>query len=476
MAALHSATYLPVNGEGTALLPRGISAPVSRYERFRTTGRYGDMWAPQLSAILWKLDQGYLDDWADLVEFALCSDADLASLYVTRIARVSQAEFVVKPSKFGDQQFARLAAEFCNEQLARIEDFQRSQRHLLHAIFVGTAFGEMVWARDATTATNYVRHIEPLHTHRFRYDEKWQPRLYDAGQRKGSSLYGEALDPRRFIVHQHQEIAGYPSVSGVMRPAIWIWLLMRWAEKWYAMAVEKYGAPFVVATVAKNTPESVRNELQTALENFTADHAAVKEEGGAIEFFTSPLATAGDSMHSVYLTRKQQQLSKLILGASDIVDPGANGSQAAVGVRAGVATDPRMVVDGTAWSGTIESQYFKWMLALNTHKFGGVMPPVPTYEAKTAGDEVTVDQQDAATQSKGAVKDPNAGFKANEAAADSGVTLAITSGADSPKVPRRSSRGRQTAEAMTRTSSPAQMTLPTSLASATKLARALRGE
>lgn len=485
VAGLRPAQYLPQQPDETALRPRGLSAPISRYERFRVSGRFGDMWAPQLDAILWKLDRGYLDDWADLCEFALASDTTLASLYVTRISRVSQAEFVMKPSSRGDQTLAKLAAEFCDEQLARIGDWEKSQRHLLHAIFVGASFAEMEWARDGASKTNYIRRIHGLHTHRFRYDEKWIPRLYDQGQRTKTNIYGEVLDPRRYIVHEHQEIAGYPNVGGVFRPAAMMWMFSRWAMKWFIQGTEKFGAPFVVGTVVPNANAEVRQDALTQLENLVADHVALKEAGGDIEFKSTPLGTSSSSMYEQFLNRADAQLAKCILGSSDFTDPGQSGSQAAVAVRGGITVDPRMVIDSLGYSETIEKSVLTWLLALNVHKFGGIMPPVPEYLGKTASDEVKVDVQGMQAQEEAGGVSPNANVDsggapaAKKPATDApGATpkpLTASVGADSPKALSRSSSGRQTAERMTRTSSQQLTISQIGLPSATKLAEALRG-
>lgn len=388
--------------DGTApYVPRGLTAPVNRYERFRQTGRFGDLWAPQLSAILYKLDQGYLDDWADLVQYALATDGDLCSLYETRIDRVSQATWKVEPNEHGDQELARLAAEFCSEQIARIPRLNDAKRQLLHGNFVGCAFVEMEWERDGANNTYYVRSLQQRHTHRFRYDERWIPRLYDFGRRCTENSYGEVLDPRRWIVHRHQVIAGYPNVAGIMRPAIWTWLFSKWMNTWALQTAEKFGGPFVWATVPANTPPNTRDEILHSLEDLTATHVAVVEAGGTINFESVPMATAGQTLQTTMLDRYQATLSKLILGASDVVDQGDHGSQAAVGTRAGIATDPRMVNDGVSLGESISASLFYWLCALNLQKFGGVMPPVPSYVAKTASDEVKTDQQDLAEQNAG---------------------------------------------------------------------------
>ena len=110
-------------------------------------------------------------------EFAISTDAELTSLYDTRISRVAQADFVIKPNAFGNPHQAALAAEFINESLGRIEDLAKTFRELLHAIAVGVSVGENIWDRDRVNNTNYIERIEFRHGHRFRYDETWNLRL-----------------------------------------------------------------------------------------------------------------------------------------------------------------------------------------------------------------------------------------------------------------------------------------------------------
>lgn len=483
MSGLREAPRYP--DDGTApYVPRGLTAPVNRFERFRATGRFGDLWAPQLSAILYKLDQGYLDDWADLVEFAIGTDATLASLYETRIDRVTQASWQVKPSKLGDPAQAKLAAEFCDEQLRRIPHWNGVLKWLLHGLFVGFSAAEMEWDYDADTDTNYVRKVTGRHTHRFRYDERWIPRLYDFGQRRSSqNAYGEALDPRRWITFSFQCQAGYPNVAGLFRPAAWTWLFARWADKFLIQSVEKFGAPFVYAVVAQNTPPQVRDEIKQGLEDLTADHVAVIEQGGEIIFKETSISTSGaGSLHGSALDRYEARLGKLILGASDIADPGAHGSQAAVDTRGGMTADPRMVADGILLGESVASSLFYWLLQLNAHKFGGKVPPIPTYEAKTASDEVDTDAQDLAEQNAGALSSGGrmqvqVPESTPVATPEAPALTTVEASPPNPKAMSRSSSGRRKKtppKKMTRTVEPTSTTSQTSSRSQQILAAVLR--
>jgi phage gp29-like protein len=201
-------------------------------------------------------------------------------------------------------------------------------------------------------------------------------------------------------VHKHQAVAGYPTVAGLMRAGIWRWMFTRWADKGYARALDKHGVPFTYGKVPPNTPEATRRQVLEFLEDLHSEKAAVVEEGGEI-VFEAAAVISGTPMHQVYMDNARGSMSVLWLGSSDITQPGSNGSNAAVATRAGVTADPRMVAYGLGLGETVSDQLFYWALDLNRHLFGGRMPPVPTYEAKTATDEVQVDRQDLVEQEGG---------------------------------------------------------------------------
>jgi phage gp29-like protein len=468
----------------SSLVPSRLDGAIDRVERYRVPGRFGDLTAGQLSAILYKLDQGWLDDWADLCEFALCDDT-LMSLYASRSQRVLQATWKVKPNQFGDPRKAQLAAEFCNEQLGRLLNPHESMRYMLHALAVGLSCSALEWdSYRATTGqqTYYMRKTHFRHPHRFRYDDQWKPRLWDGGQylSTGTGFWGKVLDPRKWLVHQHYEIVGYPNVSGFMRGAIWVWMFRRWADKFGIMSLEKYGNPFLYAQVPPNTPRASREQIRQDLEDLSNDHAGVMDQGTTIMSLAG-MSGQSDSMHGAFMDRYEKRLARLILGTSDAADPGANGSNAAVATRTGSMTDPRMVSDGVAAGETWASTVFHWTLEFNRHRFGGELLPCPTFEAQTASDEVKTDKQDLAEQGglppnipggSGQTPPPPTASDGSGPPGNSNVSEAALA---RPKALSRSAQGRRTVKPKTRTRSPQTPTSPTSSASADQLALTLLG-
>ena len=380
-------------------------ARIDRYERWRTNTRWGDLKASTLTAVLNDAAIGNIADWIDLCEFAIGTDALLASLYDTRISRVAQADFIIAPNTIGNPRAASLAAEFVNEQLSRIEDLHQSLRDLLHAIAVGVAVCENEWEHDEQTHTNYVRRLHFRHSHRFRYDESWQLRLWDSGRRRGEgSTYGEALDPRLFTIHQYRLFASYPGIGGIMRMCAYPWVFGRWVGKMWVGGVEKHGSPLVYAKVQPNTPSNVRTQILEDLENLSSDHVGVIELPNELIVEAAAAAAGSHEAYRDYMTYRDAEITKAWLGASDIVDPGKHGSQSAVDTRASITTDPRMVTDGEALAASLQRTLFKQLIALNPGKFGCPVEqvPIPSMKLKTADDEVHRDPTDLAAEQQAA--------------------------------------------------------------------------
>jgi len=371
-------------------------ARVDRNERFRTNNRWGQLSTPTLSTVLQQAAKGDIADWADLCEFMIDTDELMTSLYTTRLTRVSQADYVVAPNEHGNPKLAELAAEFVNEQLGRIGNWQKARKEMLHAIAPGFSASQMHWLRDDARRLWYVSNIEHVHGHRFRYGMAWDLRLYDRGMRQGADGYGEVLKPGKWIIHTHQEQAGYPGIAGVMRACAYAWLFRRWVREWEVGHLETHGSPLLYGKVPHKTPDAVREQIIADLERLSTDQVGVME--GDVELIVDASAAAAKSYEAfqAFAIRSKEAITAAWLGIEDAVGPGASGSQAAVSVRAGVAMDPRMVSDGDGLATTLQGSLFKWLIHYNAHLLGAPADevPIPTFRLKTADDEVVRDRSD----------------------------------------------------------------------------------
>lgn len=440
---------------------------IDRYERWRTNNRWGDLGAQDLQAVLDKAAKGDVADWADLCEFAIGSDDEIVSLYGTRRDRIVQADYVVAPNEHGNPQVAQLAAEFCDEQIGRVRNWKRFLRDMFHAVAVGYSANELSWRRDGARRLWYTDRIEHRHGHRFRYGPQWDLRLYDHGHKPGSDSYGQTLRPDQWVVHSHQEQAGYPGIGGVMRSTVWRWMFRRWCDKFWIQYMERHGNPLMYAKVSPDTPKTVRNNMLEGLEDLANDGAAVIEEGGELVVEAAAQAAKGDEAHERYMRFAAASLGKAWLGTSDANESGPNGARAATETRVSATMDPRMVADGENMGATLHEQLFPLWLEKNAHLLGVPASdiPIPSYTFKTAEDEIKTDAGDLQDERE---KEGETSDKPIQVQPEKAPRLKppdsrqMTLGLPGPKAKPRKGRTKKTSQ----TSSPSQ----------SPLGRALRGE
>lgn len=378
-ASLHPLTLEHVSGAQQGRL--------TRFERWRGTGKFGDMTASRLQSIMDRADRGEVAEWCELCEHMIKTDPDVLDAYTTRLTRVVQADAeLCAADETPEAEKARALIEWA---IKRCENFEQAEKDMLHAVAAGFSALENAWAFDARANRYYVRTIDVRHGNRFIYDESYQLRINDHGQKHGegqAARFGEALDPRRWVVHQHREQPGYPGAYGCFRSIAWPWMFKRWADKYAIMALERFGAPFIDATVPGNTPAAVRERIREDLENMTTDHVAVHEEGVQIEMLAAGAAAGNDEAYLKYMAAKRAEIMRGVLGTDDATGAGESGSRAAVETRVSATMDPRMVADGSALNATLRGQWFRQLLDANVHEVGPGAP-APFRKYATAADE-----------------------------------------------------------------------------------------
>jgi len=122
----------------------------------------------------------------------------------------------------------------------------------------------------------------------------------------------------------------------------------------------------------------------------------VFEEGNEIVIEVAATTAGSHQGLQDFQAYNDASLARAILGVSDAVDPGKNGSQAAVGTRAGAAMDPRMVTDGMMIADGFQQTLFRQLIEMNPHRWPVPVSEVPTpiMRLRTADDEVRRDHSD----------------------------------------------------------------------------------
>ena len=92
-------TSLATKTEVTPIAIYKTQARIDQQERYNTGNIYGEMTPQALTAYLNDLDNGYLEDWIEICNYAQETDADLYSPIQTRIDRVIEAKYQIVPGK-----------------------------------------------------------------------------------------------------------------------------------------------------------------------------------------------------------------------------------------------------------------------------------------------------------------------------------------------------------------------------------------
>lgn len=357
-------------------------APISIYERNRKGHTFGELTPDQLVTILSDAKDGNIEQWIELCAYALQTDLHLQSLIETRKSRViGDGNFYLTPGKSVDpasQAMAKKAADFCEIVLNDIEEFNTTKMlSILDAIGHGVSCHELIWGRS--NGANVIKDIQWVHARRFRWDEDWNLRLYDYGSRMEDGQYGEELQPDCWLVHNCRFTGSYPGEAGILRSCIWPWLFKMWVNRYHIHATERYGQPFITASVPSGSETSVRNNVLSKLEQLSYDTVGVFEEGTQIVFEGGPSKANNGEMFEKYLDRADRNQTKAVLGATDIVDPGIHGSQSAVETRTEATLDPRTLVDRSQVASRIQKQILGPLIRLNLHLWNGAIPPEPKF-------------------------------------------------------------------------------------------------
>jgi hypothetical protein len=347
--------------------------PTSR-DRRPLSANLANLSPESLSSILRNAELGNMQQWADLCDRMVEMDAEIRADYETRCAAISGARWQIEPGHCGDPVRDAHAAEgaaFLETVIENCRDFDQASQDLLDGIGKGYSASQLDWTWDSGSFV--VRGFEWIHQRRFKYASDFSLRLVDDGVSLSSE--GEELNPDLWIVHAPRSVAGYPTRTGVMRACAWPYLFKRWCQQFWVQGAESFAWPFLWAKVPRGADAAVRAKALDGLEQLSADHRAVMEEGGAYELLETTVKDGG--------TWKQlseslnAEIAKAILGMTDLSGPGKVGAYGAVKARHGATVIARIALDERQLAATFRDQFAERHMRFNAHRWGGVVPPTP---------------------------------------------------------------------------------------------------
>lgn len=349
--------------------------------------RYAAVQPEQLAQIQLGLERGELRDWADLCDRMLRRDPDILATYESRLSVISGAELIVEEGvPTGDPQRDALlgaGAAFTDAWLRSLP-VSRYAHESLDGIGKGLGVHEVIWS--PTSIGLVPVGLEWLHLRRFCYGPDWRPRICDMGTAYDSR--GFELEPDRFVVHEPRALPGYPA-GGVLRAVMWLFLIKSWALQFWISGAESFAWPLRIATVRRGGDDAARARAKQFLEDLSADHAAVLDEGTAFELKETTVKDG--NVWANLVAECNREIAKALLGMTDLAEPTRVGAYAAVETRKGATVDARVLKDERALAMTWERDLVEPALRLNADLWGGIVPPTPRLRWSIAASRSALD-------------------------------------------------------------------------------------
>ena len=212
----------------------------------------------------------------------------------------------------GNMRRDRVAAEALEEQLKALP-FDAICRQLLHGVWYGYAVAEAIWKTDGARVG--IADITVRSPDRFRWEADMSLLL-----RTEAAPQGAAVPDAKFIVLARPgEHGDLPHGPGLARWCYWPVWLKRNGLKFWAVALERFGAPTIKGKYSK-AAESEREALLQIVQDLVLGLGAVIPEGTDVELLESARRAGGD--YEQFIAYLDRSITTTILGQSSTTDQG----------------------------------------------------------------------------------------------------------------------------------------------------------
>lgn len=283
----------------------------------------------RLKAIFDAANQG------DIESLCLCGreimerNWDIIGAMEQRSGALTGVEYDVQPGggSPADAEAAKRFEETLREcgELNGLDTFHDLVVHLTFAAVMPFTVSEIVWGEGGN-----LEGFSALEPHYFTLRESFVPRLicdeYPSGmpEEKARNL---------FVIHQFRRKPD-PVRAGKIRVLAWLHCLQNWPLKDLLSFIERFGMPFVVATVDKKTWDDEREVLHHLIRNFGPNGGGVFSQGTQLQLLNAA-NTGSDNVYFKALEFTHNAIYTLLVGqlASSSDSSGMSNGDAQSGVR-----------------------------------------------------------------------------------------------------------------------------------------------
>ncbi|MBW7863085.1 MAG: DUF935 family protein [Candidatus Hydrogenedentes bacterium] len=249
----------------------------------------------------------------------LLRDDQVQATFSQRRLAVVRKPWSVEPG--GGRRNDKRAAELVRNTLETLP-WDDITDQMLYARFFGFAVAEILWAAGPDGIS--VRDIRVRDRARFAFAPDGALRMFTM-----SAPHGEALPDRKFWVasvgaSHHDE----PYGRGLANALYWPVWFKRNGAKFWAVHLEKFGAPTPLGKFPKGTGEIERQRLLQALQAMQTDAGVIIPEGMTVELIEA--TRSGNAGHHEWMQYWDGAIAKTVLGQTMTTDNGSSLAQAQV--------------------------------------------------------------------------------------------------------------------------------------------------
>ncbi|HBS41164.1 MAG TPA: hypothetical protein DEA26_00685 [Oceanospirillales bacterium] len=195
-----------------------------------------------------------------------------------------------------------------------------------------------------------------------------------------SMIEGEELSERKFLLPRNE--ATYQNPWGVADLAMVFWpaTFMKGGLRFWVQFAEKYGTPWLVGKVPRNTQRNVKMDLADDLEAMIQDAIAVIPDDSSVDIIEAAAKTGAAEAYERLLMYCRSEINIALLGQNQTTESNSTNASATAGLE--VADDLR---DGDA--SLVEStvdQLIEWIMYANG--MSGPAPKFTMYEQEEIDD------------------------------------------------------------------------------------------
>jgi phage gp29-like protein len=322
----------------------------------------------KLAAIFKEADQGDVRRQSELFEEMEEKDPHLASQFQIRKLAVQGLEYEVSPR--GNDSTAKKIADFCDEVISGMEDWDDHILDFLDALAKGYSMHEILW--DANGRENRIRGLRWVHSKKITFYNSLTPRVITEEHMM------DGIDPPafKFAYHRYKARSGYDTRAGILRVCGWMYLFKNYDIKDWVAFAEVYGMPLRVGRYEPGASPEDKRALITAIRSLGSDAAGIISKSTEIEFVEAQ-KYGSINVYEGLARFCDAQMSKAILGqtlTSEASGEGGSGSRALGEVHNEVRGD-LVKADCKALAKTIRQQILRPLVGFNY----GWDAPVPQF-------------------------------------------------------------------------------------------------